>query len=175
MSQFGQRVGLVHELRKLVGAKEGVDYGRKGTCVDQVYWLEIFVVTYVHSLSDGSGHTSQTYSKLAIQLFAYRSYTTVGQVVNIIDYCFGVDQTNEVLNNRDDIFFCQYNFLWLDAQAQLLIDTVSSYLTQVVTLVREEQTLNYFSRCCFVWSFGISKLTVDYFYCLFLRVGVIFL
>ena len=175
MGQFCQRVGLVHELRKLVGTKERVDDRGKGTCVDQVYWLEIFVVTHVHSLTDGTGHSGQTYTKLAIQLLAYGTYTTVGQVVNIIDYCTRVDQTDQVLHNRNDVFFGQNNFLWLDCQAQFFVDSVASYFTQVVTLVGEEQTLNHLSRSSFVRSFGITKLTVNHFYGLFFRVGVVFL
>ena len=85
VGDFSQRVCLVHELRQSVGAEEGVDNRRNRFGIDKVDGGEHFVVTHIHALTDGSRHTGQTHTELVVELFADRAYTTVAQVVDVVD------------------------------------------------------------------------------------------
>ena len=126
---LGQRVRLVHELGQLVGSEERIDHGRQCLCVDQIYRCKHFVVTNVHTLTDGTCHTCQTYAKLLGQLLPNGSNTTVGQVIDIINLRFGVDQLDQIFNNGDDIFFGQNLFVHSDIQSQFFVHSVTTYLT----------------------------------------------
>ena len=132
---LGKGVGLVHELAQGIGTEESVDNTGDSLCVDQVCGTEHLIVTYVHALADGTAHTCQTYSELVCELLAYSTNTTVTQVVNIIDIGFAVDQLNQVLDNLNDILLGQYTDIVVGRQVQLLVDTITANLTQVITLV----------------------------------------
>ena len=92
VSDFCQRVGLVHELRQRVGAEECVDNRRYRFCVDKVDGSEHFVVAHVHALADSACHAVETYTELVVELFAHGAYTTVRQVVDIVDIGARVDK-----------------------------------------------------------------------------------
>ena len=89
---FGQRIGLVHELRKLIRAEERIDHRRKGLRIDQVYGGEHFVVADVHAFADRTRHAHETHAELVGQLFAHRADTAVAQVVDVVHVGFRVDQ-----------------------------------------------------------------------------------
>ena len=116
VGDFGQRVGLIHELGELAGTEERVDHRRKGLGIDQVQWCKDLIVTYIHTLTDGTCHTSKPYAELSRELFAYGAHTTVGKVVDIINLRFGVDKLDEILNNGDDIFLGKYLFFHRDIE-----------------------------------------------------------
>ena len=85
MSNLGQRVSLVHELRQRVSTEERIDNARDSLGVDQIGWCEHLVIANVHALTDGTAHTSQTYRELISQLLANGANATVRQVVDIIN------------------------------------------------------------------------------------------
>ncbi len=66
VGDFGQRVRLIHKLRKRIGAKECVDYRGNGFRVDQVDGCEDFIVAHVHPFADNTCHTVQPYPELGI-------------------------------------------------------------------------------------------------------------
>ena len=74
---FGQRVGLVHELRQSIGAEERVDNARDGLGVNKVESGELFAVADVHSLADSAGHARKTYTELVVELLADSAYAAV--------------------------------------------------------------------------------------------------
>ena len=161
MRDFRQRVGLVHELAQLIRSKERVDHRTQCFGVDQINRREHFVVAHIHALPDGTGHASKPYAKLVGQLLTHRAHTTVGQVVNIVHFRLGVDQLNQVANNGDDVFFGQDLYRIANVQTQFLVQTVTTYVAQVVPLLGEEQFINYATCRLFVRSLCVAQLTVD--------------
>ena len=108
MSYLCQGVGLVHELAQCVCSEECVDNAGNCLCINKVSGTEHLVVTNIHTLANGTAHTSKTNCKLISQLFAYSTYTTIAQMVNIINVCLAVDQFDEILDNLNDILLCQH-------------------------------------------------------------------
>ena len=60
-----ERVGLVHELRQLVGAEETVDHRAQRLGIDQVCRREHLVVADIHAFADGASHPCESDPKLA--------------------------------------------------------------------------------------------------------------
>jgi len=81
---LGQRVGLVHELRKGVGAEESVDYRRDGLCVDQVDRSKHFVVAHIHAFADCTRHTREAYCELVVELLTNGAHAAVAQMVDVV-------------------------------------------------------------------------------------------
>ena len=99
MGHLCQWVGLIHELRQLVGAKERVDYRRQGLGIDQLGGGEHLVVTDIHALTDSTRHTGQTDAKLVVQLLARGTHTTVRQMVDIVHVGFLIDKLNQIFDD----------------------------------------------------------------------------
>ena len=170
MRDLCQGVGLVHELRQLVCSKERVDHRRQGLGVDQINRSKDLVVTNIHTLANCSGHTSQTNTKLLRQLLPYSSNTSVRQVIDIINLRFGVDQFDQVFNNGNDVVLGQDLLVHSDIKTQFLVHSVSTNLTKVVSLIREEKLVDNSTGRFLIGRLGITQLTIDVLNCLFLRV-----
>ena len=129
VSDFGKRVGLVHELRQRISTKEGVDNRRNSLCINQVGRCEHFVVTHIHAFTNGASHTCQAHAKLIVELFANSAHTTVAQVVDIVDVGLAVNQADEILDNLNDIFASEHTNVVADGQAKLLVDAETADIT----------------------------------------------
>src|SRR5688572_6260177 len=79
---------------------------------------------------------------LGVKLLSYGTNPTVRQVVNIIDNCLGIDQTDQVLHDENDVLIGQYTGLPVMIQTEFLVDPVTANFTQVIALIREEQLLD---------------------------------
>ena len=79
-------------------------------------------------------------------------------MVDIVNGSIGVDELDEIFDNLDDIFLGKHADIRLGVQAQLLVDTVAAHLAQVVTLVREEQILEYFLGTGIIGRVSITQL-----------------
>ena len=172
---FGQRVDLVHELRKLRSAEERIDHRRERLGVDQIDRREDFVVTHVHTLADGTCHTHETYRKLVRKLLAHRADTTVREVVDIVHLGFRVDELDQVLDDGDDILARQRADRRIDVQIELLVDPVTADIAQVVTLVREEELLDHVAGRSLVGRLRSTQLAIDIHHGFFFGVTRIFL
>ena len=64
-------------------------------------------------------------------------------MVDIVDGSVRVNQLDKILDNLDDIILSQYAYLRVGVKTELLVNTVATYLAQVITLVREEEVLEY--------------------------------
>ena len=91
MGHFGQRIGLIHELRQLVRSEERIDDRRQRFGIDQVYRCKHFVVAHVHPFADRTRHADETYAELVGQLLAHCAYAAVRQVVDIVHVGLRVD------------------------------------------------------------------------------------
>ncbi len=175
MGHFGQRVGLVHELRQRISTEEGIDNRRYGLCINKVNRSEILVVTYIHTLADGARHTCQTYTKLIVELLAHCAHTTVAQVVDIVDISLGVNQLDKVLDDGDNILLGENLYLHRSAETELLVDTITAHLAEVITLFREEKVGDNLACRRVIRRLRVAQLPVYILDCLLLRVGGIFL
>ena len=92
-------------------------------------------------------------------------------MVNIIDRRIAVDEVDEILDNLDDILLGQHAGVGVDVQTELLVDTVTANLAQVVTLVGEEQVLEHLAGAGVISRVSIAQLTVDVAHSLNLRVA----
>ena len=111
MRHLGQRIGLVHKLRKSIGTEEGIDDRWNSFGVDQIDRGKHLIVAHIHSFTNRTRHTSESHTELVIELFTDRTHTTIAQVVDIVDVGLGVDQLDKVLNNSNDIFFGKYLYI----------------------------------------------------------------
>ena len=175
VGHFGQRVGLVHKLRQGVGTEVGVDHRRDGLGVDQVDGGEHLIVADIHTLADGAGHTGESDTELVVKLLTDSADTTVAQVVDIIDIGLRVDKLDEILDNLDDVLLGQHLDIHGGVEGELLVDTVTAYLAEVVTLFREEKVGDYLAGRRVIWRLGVAQLPVYILDSLLLGVCGIFL
>ncbi len=175
MRDFGQGIRLVHELAKLVGSKEGIDYRTQRLCIDQVNRREYFVVAHIHALPDCSGHSGKTDSKLIGHLLAYGAHTAVRKVVNVVNLRLRIAQLNEVLYDGDNVLLRKNLIGRIGLNSQFLIQTVATNLSEAVALLAKEKLVDNATRSILVGRFGVAKLTVDVLYGFNLRIGRILL
>ena len=175
MSHLGQRVGLIHKLRQLVGTEERVDNARQGLCVDQVDRGKHLVITNIHSLTNGASHTHKANRELIRQLLANRTYTAVREVVDIVYVSLRVDQLDQIFDDGYHILLSQDSDCGIDIQFEFFVDTVATHIAQVVTLVREEQLLDCVACSSLIGRLRVAQLAVDIYNCLLLRVTGVFL
>ncbi len=84
MGDLSQRIGLIHELTKLICTKKAVDNTGNGTRIDQILRRKVLSITQVHALFDGTRHARKAKRELGCKLFSNGPHATITQVVNII-------------------------------------------------------------------------------------------
>ena len=173
VGDFGQRVGLVHELAELVGAEERVDDRREGLGIDELGWGEHLVVADVHAFADGARHAGETYAELVVELFAHGADAAVGEVVDIIDISLLVDELDEVFDDRGDVLLGEDADIVGDGEVEFCVDAVTSHIAEVVTLVGEEEFLDDAAGSFLVRRFSVAELAIDIFHSLLGIVGCV--
>src|SRR5690606_37788446 len=103
-------------------------------------------------------------------LFSNRSYTAVAEGIDIVDHCPGVDESDEIFNDEDDILFRQYALVVSKIETEFFVNPVATNFPEIVALLTEEKTLDNIAGSLFVRSFGIPELTIDVFNSFFLGV-----
>ena len=96
-------------------------------------------------------------------------------MVDIIDSCLGVHELDQILDNLNDILLRQHADIHIRVQTQFLVDTIATYITQIVTFVGEEQVLDHLTGTGIIGRICITQLTVDVEHGLLLRVRRVFL
>lgn len=124
---------------------------------------------------DGMGYMCQIYIELCIELFVYCMYMVVVQVVNVINFCFLVDQVNQVFYDRDDVFVGQYQGFFINIQFQFVVDFVMAYFFEVVMFIGKEQFIDDIVCGFFIGWICFVQLLVDVLYCFYFRIGRVFL
>jgi hypothetical protein len=112
VSKLGQRVCLVHKLRKLAGTEELAQRCGYRAHVDKVLrHRRSEVRRRRHALARDSLHAQQSDADLVLEQFADRAHAAVAKVVDVIHMLFAVAQTDEPFNDGDDINDRQQTFL----------------------------------------------------------------
>ena len=108
VGDFRQRVGLVHELRKLRGTEELAHRSSRGLCIDQVLRHHRINFNRAHAFADGAFHAQQANAVLVFQQLADRADTAVAQMVDIVDFADTVLQADQGLNDSQHIGLAQH-------------------------------------------------------------------
>ena len=82
-------------------------------------------------------------------------------MVNIVHNSLGVGKLDEILDDSDDVLASKYSDVWINGQIQLAVDTETSHLTEVIALVREEETVDDLTRRGVIGRVSIAQLTVN--------------
>ena len=83
--EFGDRVGLVHELGELGGSEEFPDDRRHRTDIDEPGRGHFHRVLRSHSLLDQAFQTGDAHAELILEQFAHRAHAAVAEVVDVVD------------------------------------------------------------------------------------------
>ena len=89
-------------------------------------------------------------------------------MVDIVDVGLRVDQLDQIFDDRDHILAGQHSDFVRNVEIQFFIDSETTYITQVVTFVREEEFLDDVTGSCLIGWFRVTQLAVDVNYGLFL-------
>ena len=82
-------------------------------------------------------------------------------MVDIVHSSLGVDKLDQVLYDLDDVSVGEHPYIVIYGKVQLLVQTVSSYISEVVPLFREEQLVYHIPCSRLIRRFGITQLFVD--------------
>lgn len=77
------------------------------------------------------------------KLLTYCTHPTVAQVVDIIDSRFRIYKLYEILDDLSDIFLSEDSQIRISVEIELLVQTISTYYTEIVSLFREEQLIDW--------------------------------
>ena len=139
VGDFGQRVGLIHELRKLAGAEELAHGGHGGLGVDQVVGHDSRDVHARHTLLDGALHTQEADAVLVFQQFADRAHAAVAEVVDIVNLALAVLEVHQFLDDREDILGAQGGDRVLAIKRKTHVQLHTAHSGKVVAVAIEEQ------------------------------------
>ena len=96
-------------------------------------------------------------------------------MVNIIDIRLRVNQLDQIFDNLNNVFLREDANVHVGRQVQLLVDTITAYITQVISLFREEQVVDNLACTGIIGRICITQLAVDVKHCFLLRVTRVFL
>ena len=101
--QFGERVGLLHELRELRRAEELADGGDDRADVDQRHRRHVVRLADRHALLDDALGAAQADAQLVLDQFADGLDAAVAEVVDVIGAGFAVVDHDHALDQLDDV------------------------------------------------------------------------
>ena len=148
MSQLGQRIRLIHELRELAASKEVTDYSRQSFGVDQLLRSQLLglLIKHGHALAHQTLGPGQPHSALIFDQLAHRPNTATAQVVDIVDGPLTPTQADQILNGRDKVFLVQRPAFILRVQVQFLLNLVATHTPQIIAARIKEQALKQLAR-----------------------------
>ena len=91
-------------------------------------------------------------------------------MVDIIDIGLAVDKANEILNDLDDVFLGEHSHVIGSSETQFLVDAETAHVTQVITLLAEEQVVDNLASTSVIGWLGVAQLAIDVVDGLFLAV-----
>ena len=138
MSQFSQRVGLVHELGQLGATEEFSNSGHHRAYVNQALGGRRFRVHQSHFLFDHPLHSQQAHAHLVLHQFAYGPYTAVAQMVDVVGFSVALIDPDNVADDRHYVIHGQRHQFRVVCLAQTPVKLVPAYPAQVVAAGDEE-------------------------------------
>ncbi len=142
VGQFGQRVGLVHELAQLAAAEELAGRRHDGADVDQAERRHLVGVANGHALAHDPLHAQQTDAQLILDQLAHGLDAAVAQVVDVVGAAFAVVDQDDALDHRHQIFVGEDALFQRRVQPQAAVQLIAAHLAQVVATRREKEILH---------------------------------
>src|SRR5689334_22438442 len=99
MTDFGQGVGLVHELRKLAAAEEFLHGCHDRANINERIGSGLSWLLNAHTLLDYALHTQEANAELGLNEFADAADATIAQVVDIVFASMTIVQLDEATHN----------------------------------------------------------------------------
>ncbi len=139
VSDFAERVGLVHELAELRTAEEFADRGHHRLGVDQVvrHSRGHFLV-HAHLFLDGALHADQADAELVFEQFANRADAAIAEVVDVVDNADVLAQLEQVLDGGDEVGGIQSAVIERRIEAKLDIELQAADAAEIVLTRIEE-------------------------------------
>ena len=152
MRQLRQRVGLVHELRKLTAAEELPHRGHhRPRRADQPLWRDRLRVLDRHPLSDTALKSLEPRADMHLDQLADRTNAAVAEVVDIVRLAEPIAESDHLPNDLDQILSrsesgCRVALPSRLLAMQALVQLIPADPRQVVSPVIEEQVLQHRAR-----------------------------
>ena len=136
---FGERIGLVHELRELRTAEEFADRGHDRLGVHEVvrHGRGHFLV-HRHLFLDGALHADQADAELVFEKFADRADAAVAEVIDVVHRADVLAQLQQVADGRDEVGGVQRARVERRFQAELDVEFQAAHAAEIV-LARVEE------------------------------------
>src|SRR5665213_3524878 len=134
-----QRVGLIHELRKLGRAEEFADRRRRRLGVDQIMRHDGVDLDRAHALADRAFHSQQADAILIFHQLADRADTPVAEMIDVVDLAATVLEIDQHLEDSEDVLLAQgaHGIFGLEVEARVHLDASDS--RQIVAFAVKEQ------------------------------------
>ena len=178
VSDFRQRVRLVHELGQLARAEELANGGADRLGVDQILRREAIAFSLVESFLDSSLNAHEAGAELVFGEFADTADTTVAQVVDVVDavdhagagHAVGIKELDGVLtvaqgnedgHRVDDVFAGKRHGTRSAFTAETGIDLHAADAGQIVRFGIEEETVEQSLDSVFRGRFARTHHAVD--------------
>src|ERR1051326_3678316 len=100
---LGERVGLVHELRQLVGAEERIDHARDRPRVHQVLGGYFFLVAEAEPLPDRARHAGEPDIDLLADLLSNCPNAAISKMIDVVDRLLPLLEVDQIIDDRDDV------------------------------------------------------------------------
>ena len=107
VSDFRERVVLIHKLGQLAGTEELFDRSSHWLGIDQILRHQAFGFCHGETFLNGPLNTHQTNTELVLSHFTDGTDTTVTQMVDVVTYALAVTDINQRAHNIDDVFLVQ--------------------------------------------------------------------
>ncbi|OIQ79544.1 hypothetical protein GALL_387200 [mine drainage metagenome] len=161
VGDFGQRIGLVHELRQLAGAEELADRARHRLGIDQVMRHQVVGFCLRQALLDRALNAHQTGAELVFGQLAHGTYASVSQVIDVVDLAATIAQLDQNADHRQNVLVGQRDRAIGAMRTDLVVEALEpaygavfdlfrvgatvefhpSHGRQIVALLREEQAV----------------------------------
>ena len=145
VGQFGQRIGLIHELAQLGASEEITDHAAEGFRVDQLRGCDVFKsrIEQGHALFDHAFRAGQTGAALVGEKLAHRAHATAAQVVDVVDQALFTLEFEEMPDRGDEILAGHDAVFVRDVQIELEIDFMTPNAAEVILFRVEEHAFEH--------------------------------
>ena len=141
MGHFRERIVLIHKLRKLAGAEKFLHGGRHRFGIDHFLRHQAFGLCLRQALLDGSLYTHESHTERVFGHFTNASYTSVAEVVDIIDRTVAITDIDERSEHVQNIVVLEYATAFGCVSADTTVELHSTNGGQIVAVRIEEQVL----------------------------------
>src|SRR5437660_3961845 len=143
MGQLRQRIGLIHELRKLRTPEEIADDRAQRLRVDQLlrrHPIDVDVEQR-HALFDQTLGARETDAALVGEQFTDRAHATAPEMIDVVERALAAAEIDQILDRGDEIFVRQNALAKIDVDPKFLVDLVTDNPAEIIFFWIEKESL----------------------------------